>query len=137
MNVLDIKAAVRARDGHKCVDCGLSGVEYFRSHHRLLDVHRLIPGSVYAVADCVTVCKKCHKARHKKTPRQTKAIKISADLLSSVRIVAATQGVSIREYLSNTLRPLVERDFEEMLEQGVALFRTRSTARQGTATPSE
>lgn len=55
---LELKDAVRARDGHKCVDCGAT------AGLRQLDVHRLVPGSLYTIDGTVTVCRSCHKKRH-------------------------------------------------------------------------
>lgn len=46
---LTIKDCVRARDGHKCVDCGMPQDRHIAEQGRRLDVHRLIPGSKYAL----------------------------------------------------------------------------------------
>lgn len=68
MTVLDIKDAVRCRDGYRCVDCGLLQPV----HRKTLDVHRVIPGSVYTLEGSVTLCRKCHKIRHGKIKRSGK-----------------------------------------------------------------
>jgi hypothetical protein len=60
----DIKAAVRQRDGGQCVDCGARVSPRKDGRATKLDVHRLVPGSPYAFAGCVTVCRSCHKLRH-------------------------------------------------------------------------
>jgi hypothetical protein len=63
MTVLDIKAAVRKRDGFRCVDCGITQDEYGIT----LEVHRLKPGSAYTADGCVTTCAGCHGKRHRGT----------------------------------------------------------------------
>jgi transcriptional regulator with XRE-family HTH domain len=60
-----IKAAVRARDGWRCVECGRANDDELRECGRSLDVHRLTPGSPYSVAGCVTLCKSCHGSKPK------------------------------------------------------------------------
>lgn len=63
MPVLDVKESIRERDGYRCVDCGRT------QRGRRLDVHRLVPGRLggrYTPENCVTLCRKCHRARHKK-----------------------------------------------------------------------
>jgi hypothetical protein len=60
VNDLEIKDAVRARDGHKCRDCGMTSEEHVAKYGRELDVHRLLPGSVYEVDWAVTLCRACH-----------------------------------------------------------------------------
>jgi hypothetical protein len=54
-----IKAAVRARDGH-CTECGLSNQEHVSLCGKQLHVHRVQPGSPYSVEGCVSLCKNCH-----------------------------------------------------------------------------
>lgn len=55
-----IKAAVRTRDGFRCVDCGMTNDESIALTEIQLDVHRLVPGSDYSVDGCVTLCRSCH-----------------------------------------------------------------------------
>jgi 5-methylcytosine-specific restriction endonuclease McrA len=78
MNVVDTKKAIRDRDGHRCVDCGVP--EDARCH----DVHRNVPGSAYSLEPgaCDTLCERCHKRRHKDLKRPQKP----ADLQFSERI---------------------------------------------------
>jgi hypothetical protein len=66
--VEQIKASVRERDGHCCVDCGMTTAEHMTRYGRRLDVHRKQPGSRYTVDGCETVCKRCH--RHKPVSRR-------------------------------------------------------------------
>lgn len=65
MTVLEIKAAVRARDGLKCIECGMTAEQHIERYGVTLDVHRLVPGSKYAIDGCVTLCKKCHGPKEK------------------------------------------------------------------------
>lgn len=61
-SLLDIKHAVRERDGFRCTGCGLSNEDNIARTGRQLQVHRLTPGSLYSVEPgvCVTLCTKCH-----------------------------------------------------------------------------
>lgn len=59
-----VKNAVRARDGHKCVECGITNKKHLRIRGRSLHVHRQIPGSPYTVEGCITLCHWCHCRRH-------------------------------------------------------------------------
>ncbi len=65
MNVVELKDAIRARDGFRCQDCGMTNVEHLEKHGDSLHVHRLIPGSAYTMADCVTLCVTCHGQKPK------------------------------------------------------------------------
>lgn len=66
MTDLEIKAAVRERDEYRCVDCRVSQRTNIKRFGTALDVHRLTPGSPYSMDGCVTVCRRCHKRRHRK-----------------------------------------------------------------------
>ena len=69
--VVQIKAAVRARDGHRCTGCGMTAAQHHERYGKNLDVHRTIPGSLYTLEGCVTICKRCHgpQPRRKKGQR--------------------------------------------------------------------
>lgn len=57
-----IKAEVRARDGHRCTSCGRTSEESRRRWRSQLQVHRVVPGSLYSTRPgvCVTLCLACH-----------------------------------------------------------------------------
>ena len=55
--------------------------------------------------------------RTRKPARDDKAVKISRDLAVKAKVIAETRGVSVAEYLSDLLRPPVERDFPRAMKQ--------------------
>jgi hypothetical protein len=61
-----VKAAVRLRDGMRCIDCDLTNEQHVKRYGRQLDVHRTTPGSPYTLDGCVTACRRCHRRRHRK-----------------------------------------------------------------------
>lgn len=58
--IREVKTAVRARDGFRCVKCGMSESDHLDIYGQIHDVHRKTPGSPYTAADCVTLCRSCH-----------------------------------------------------------------------------
>jgi hypothetical protein len=61
-----VKDAVRARDGYKCRDCGMTNDDHVEQTGKQLEVHRLIPGSYYNKGWCVTLCRECHGKKPRK-----------------------------------------------------------------------
>jgi hypothetical protein len=47
------------------------------------------------------------------TKRNDVSVKMDAEVVNDARIAASYSGMSLAEYLSETLRPIVERDIEE------------------------
>ncbi len=72
-SVPNIKNRVRTRDGFRCTKCGRSNDDHKASTGRQLEVHRVIPGSVYADDTCVTLCQSCHGPEPKR-PRGEGAV---------------------------------------------------------------
>jgi hypothetical protein len=66
--ILKIKAAVRARDGHRCTNCGMTDQQHKATFGGSLEVHRISPGSPYTVNGSVTLCKPCHGPKPKSPP---------------------------------------------------------------------
>lgn len=122
MNVLQIKAAVRERDRHRCTLCGMSRDEHFARYGQDLHVHRVVPRSLYRVDEsCVTVCRACHGSLPKtirgRGPEEGNcAVKIHAHVYRLVRTVAAWQGLSASEYLGQIAKSVAKRDLGQILE---------------------
>jgi hypothetical protein len=57
--VAAMKAAVRSRDGHKCVRCGVTNARYRDVYGRQLDVIRVAAGDDFTADSFATVCKAC------------------------------------------------------------------------------
>lgn len=55
-----MKELVRERDGYACTKCGMTDVQHRIKYKQTIQVHRLVPGSAYAVGGCITVCQACH-----------------------------------------------------------------------------
>lgn len=64
--VLAVKRAVRLRDGNCCSSCGTTEKQHLRRCGRRLEVHRIVPGSLYTEEGCVTLCKRCHADKPKR-----------------------------------------------------------------------
>lgn len=62
----EIKDAVRIRDGYRCTKCGMTAAEHRRIYGKTLDVHRIVPGSLYTAEGCVTICRRCHGSQPKR-----------------------------------------------------------------------
>lgn len=118
MQVATIKAAVRKRDGNRCVECGMNESSHFESFGQRLHVHRLSPGAPYEASGCVTLCRKCHitKPGWGRPGRgiPTVLVRIDADLAHMVRVITAATGISLPEFLSKHLRQIVEREFQKV-----------------------
>lgn len=71
--VAQIKAAVRARDNWRCVDCQMSNAEHQQTTGKSLHVHRKSPGVEYTIEGCVTVCQACHVLRHQEIDKDKPA----------------------------------------------------------------
>ena len=110
-----VKRTVRERDGMRCTKCGLSDAEHRKRHRRTLDVHRLAPGGLYAVGDCVTLCKACHAPEPKRAKGQPD-LATGAHLFRFVdirpRLAAAALafvGRDLTQFVNDALRERLER----------------------------
>jgi hypothetical protein len=70
VTTVQLKENVRARDGFRCTECGMTREQHFARYGKDLEVHRLTPGSPYTEAECVTLCKHCHGPKSR-SPRGT------------------------------------------------------------------
>lgn len=131
MTELEIKAAVRARDGCCCTLCGMTGADHIRLYGFILDVHRNVPGSEYTIEGCVTVCRACHGPlsrlpRGERIRRLGEAglpvpVKIDEDVYRLVKTASSWKGVSIAEYLSAVVKPVAQRDCARIGKQASSL----------------
>jgi len=66
IQILAIKRRVRRRDGNRCVVCEIDQAIHEKWYGRILEVHRIEPGSDYSTdwGVCVTLCRVCHDALH-------------------------------------------------------------------------
>jgi hypothetical protein len=54
--------------------------------------------------------------RERKTmPRQDLAVKVGADVIKRAKIVALDKNITLAEYLTETLRPIVDKDYSQTL----------------------
>ena len=108
MTDIDIKAAVRDRDGYRCTKCGMTAAEHRERYRgRTLDVHRLSPGSEYTVEGCVTLCRKCHGPEPKQKSGTTGRVSFDADdevVRRAIYIAAAMTGKSHNDVLNDIVR---------------------------------
>jgi hypothetical protein len=108
VNLLDLKDAVRARDGYRCTGCGLPNAEHIHLHGRALDVHRVIPRSTYTLDGCITVCRRCHGPLPKAGP-------YTRDLASRLQSL----HTSIHPDLAETLARVVAESDPPMTQKAV------------------
>ena len=60
MSQLQLKDAIRTRDGMRCRECGMSNDEHLAKAGTYLEVHRLFPSAIYHPLTCITLCRWCH-----------------------------------------------------------------------------
>jgi hypothetical protein len=113
MNVLQIKAAVRERDGFRCVKCGMTNAEHIAKYDHQLDVHRVTPGGAYSVEPgvCQTLCRVCHgpqpRRRHRTAVNEAGQVKFVAlipeELRHALRLEAIYRDGSANDVLVDIL----------------------------------
>jgi 5-methylcytosine-specific restriction endonuclease McrA len=120
--VLRIKAAVRKRDGFCCTMCGMTNEEHRKTHGQQLEVHRLVPGSLYAIPGCATVCKGCHKdlprSRHGTAEGPVRLIvNVPPDLRAALRLAAVRAGKGMSDLADDLLKAALADALEEIRRQ--------------------
>lgn len=125
MNVLEIKAAVRARDGHCCTECGMSVADHLDAYGKDLDVHRTTPGSEYSLEPgvCVTLCRRCHgpKPRRPRASLLRRTFCVPHDLYIMAKHVAMSEGISLSKYFDRIIRQAVQDDWNKMMAEATSL----------------
>ena len=109
MTAVRVKELVRERDGDRCAHCGMVAVVHMMRWGRALEVHRIVPGSIYTVAGCVTLCKDCHEempTRQRGEPdAETEGITVRIPIKYKplLQRMAKEQGVSITQVAMDAL----------------------------------
>jgi hypothetical protein len=120
MTETEIKAAVRKRDKHRCTECGMTRAEHYSEYGRDLEVHRVQPGSPYAVdASCQTLCRRCHgpKPRRRRGTRPWATVRLPSDLATKARAIAMTLRISPSRYLNDLIREAIARDWPKAMKK--------------------
>jgi hypothetical protein len=108
MGTAAIKEAVRARCGNVCGKCGMTNARHREVYGVRLHVHRLNPGSPYAVAGCVLRCFACHGSEPKSPPfrpsrRARRGDRVRAKVFRlPVRLIDALHGLAAEHRRSYT-----------------------------------
>jgi hypothetical protein len=119
---LEVKAAVRERDGYCCTECGMTHAQHRARYRKTLDVHRLTPGGEYTLAGCVTLCRKCHGSKPR-SPRGSSpflCVKINGDLYHKMKLICAFTGERLNKYLDRILSEAVEQEYREAVRRMAA-----------------
>lgn len=111
--VLLLKAAIRNRDGHCCVRCGMTEEDHRREHGHDLEVHRKIPGAVYSFEICETLCHDCH-IKEPKLPRGSlpknpnRAVNIRMAIAESADVEADRLAQDFTQFINDSVRMRLE-----------------------------
>jgi hypothetical protein len=104
MTEVEVKEAVRTRDGNACAECGMTNEQHNRTFGRSLEVHRNTPGSPYTVGDCSLLCQPCHRpkpvsargrGRRATATKKTKLVTLTMPTDWYVRARSAARDLSI------------------------------------------
>ncbi len=116
MTVLEIKAAVRERDGNSCTKCGMHNAEHLMQFGFSLDVHRTTPGSEYSLEEgvCVTLCRPCHgpepRRPHGSVERTHRMVRIRPAIAAVVHELCETYCYTFNEFVNEALRMRLEKE---------------------------
>lgn len=115
MTELEVKAAVRARDGNRCTECGVTSDENKAAHGCDLDVHRITPRSRYTLEGCVTLCKSCHgpKPKHSSGPKEPMTMfqaRHSKQFMDRLQAAAEQLNISAASYIRMVVTQRMDQD---------------------------
>jgi hypothetical protein len=123
-----IKAAVRKRDGDRCVECQMPAEQHQATYGRGLDVHRIEPGSLYSLDGCVTLCRPCH-ARYRRPQSPTNSldlersgpitvgVRLPQHLHRMARLISGWYNKRLADYITTLLEPLLKRDYAALMAE--------------------
>jgi 5-methylcytosine-specific restriction endonuclease McrA len=119
MTEAEIKAAVRERDGQRCAECGMTAADHLARSGATLHVHRIVPGSVYSLPGCVTLCSRCHRQRHRKPNVRPHWLTFKTDtgLHDAAKRTARLLKIPLQDYIDRILRPQIERDHARVIRR--------------------
>jgi hypothetical protein len=118
MTEVQVKAAVRRRDGYRCTQCGVTNLTYLAVTGRSLDVHRIVPGSEYTLDGCVTLCRKCHgpkprRPHHYSPPPgegRKYVIYLKPELAATLRAYVDEHEKAVQKVIARAIRQFLERE---------------------------
>jgi len=97
-----VKTAVRDRDGQKCAQCGMTAEQHKAKYGRTLEVHRVVPGSLYTLEGSITLCKLCHGPQPRRKKGQPDLangpvllLRLSKDLVAALHRFIQAQEVPV------------------------------------------
>lgn len=108
-----VKKLVRERDNDRCVKCGMTAATHQEKYGTALEVHRLVPGSLYTLAGCITTCRPCNA----KLPRlpwggvdmeqrddaRSIGFELSPEVLDRLKAFAEERGLTIRHVIERAI----------------------------------
>ena len=116
LSAVKVKRLVRKRDGYRCTECGMTTQEHLERYDRLLDVHRIVPGSPYTVEGCVALCRGCHGNKPKCQPGENDQCRLAFHLPQKMydAFKRYLDGQEIRPNESEILRAALRRWMESV-----------------------
>jgi hypothetical protein len=126
-DILQVKAEVRARDGFRCTKCGMTNADHLAICGKSLEVHRVVPGSVYTLSGCITVCRSCHdqlpRRNHgeKETAEGFGAVRLESVVYTMARVISVVTKENLSDLLSEICRPVLEKRVKQLIDSGALI----------------
>jgi hypothetical protein len=124
MTEIEFKDAIRARDGYRCTECGMTQEDHLKVYRRRLHIHRNKPGRAggqYVAENSRAVCIPCHAQLEKALRGKRRPVSLPADVVQVARSLAPLYGQKPADFLADLLRPLLR----DKIEEGKQLMRER------------